>query len=779
MHIFLRILIIGLVLFGQPHTSSGQSRIVAGYVSDATTGEKLVGASIYDAHSKQGVVSNNYGFFSLTVSSSTFDIVVSYVGYQTQHQTRISPNNSLLLVSLKPTQLDEVTITGASEIQKIGGVMNIPIKQLKDVPALLGEIDVIKSLALLPGVHSGLEGSAGLYVRGGSPDQNLFLLDETPLYNVVHLGGFFSVFNAEAVKNIDFYKGGFPARFGGRLASVIDITTKDGNNQRFAGRGSIGLVNQNVSIEGPLIKNKASFVFSGRLSNLGITRLLKARPETTPAGYVTSYFLYDWNAKLNFQLSPKDQLFISAYSGYDFFESNRWSLNLGNGSLQKNTLDWGNTSATLRYSRIYSEKLFGRIILLSTNYQNNFKDDYTVKRNNIDDLTTVIVKSYIQDIGLKARFEYFPNNKFSLYSGADLIWHKYRPTSFQVNKELSTQVNNNLEELSQKISATELGIYAEANVDLPVLGKLNTGLRNSTFNVSGTNYYALEPRIGLNTNLGKNWTAKSNYSRMTQFVHLLSNNGVGLPNDLWVPATDKVPPQTSIQYSFGIFKELPQYGISFSLEAYHKSMKQLIDYPEGTSFLNNVESSWQDAVSKNGIGQVQGLELFVNKTKGLFKGWLSYTLSNSRRQFNDINQGNWYASKYDKRHVISITGSYDLSPKWSFSSTWTYQTGATVTLPEAAFFESTTVKTTRLVYTERNAGRLPDYHRLDIGFTKTKTTNRGLKSQWRFGAYNMYNRANPYYVDVSFASGIAPKTLVLKQYSLFPILPYVNYSISF
>ncbi len=772
----IRLLLVTVLLIFFNELAFSQKLTISGTVRDAANGEILIGATVSDSLAQDGVQTNAYGFFSLDIPSKDHSLKVSFVGYAPVYIRDFAQLQFPLNIKLSQANLlQEVKITESKHLRSPIGSLILPMDKIKAIPALLGEADVLKALSLTPGISTGTEGSAGLYVRGGTPDQNLILLDEVPVYNVMHLGGFFSVFNPSSLKSVELYKGAFPARYGGRLASVINLTMKDGNNKKFGGEVGIGILNQNLTLEGPIIKNKASFIVSGRVSTLGLSSLI-ASAKRSGYGETRKYNFYDLNAKINYQLNKTDQLFLSFYSGYDRFSYSDWSATKGRDTETTVGQNWGNTTGTLRYSKVFSQKLFARIALLYTKYNSQFI-------NNFDDVNPGQepvnyfrnINAGIEDIGSKIQFDYFPNNRFTLKFGLDVVRHAFSPFATKSNYN---GFYDNFD--TGKLPATQLDAFVDSDIALSSYLSLNAGLRYSRYQVRNRTFYNPEPRIGLSWNLPYHWTLKSGLSVMNQYLHLLTNNGYGFGYDAWLPSTDKVRPSRASQISAGLYKTLPKVGLEFSLEVYSKNMKNLIDYPDGTNFTGLLAESWDEVVVKNGIGRVSGLEFMVNRNLGKWNGWISYTLSKSERKFAEINHGDWYPMKYDRRHNLSVTSSYTIGEKWKLSTSFIYQTGHAVTLPEAAIMTENN-SSPKFIYDNKNNGRMPDFHRLDIGASKALTTYRNRKAELRFGFYNVYNRKNPLYLEsknVRMTNPVSTK-IVMKQVSVFPILPYIGYTLKF
>jgi hypothetical protein len=772
--------IVFLLLICWSMTGMAQNyRVISGTVRDATTGELLIGATVSDSISGTGIQTNTYGFFSLKLPIDVKKVKVSFVGYHTQDVLTDVETSTTIDVRLAPLQfLKEVIITEKRLLTRPAGSLSVSAQQIRSLPTLLGESDVLKALSFTPGVSTGTEGSAGLYVRGGTPDQNLILLDEAPVYNVNHLGGFFSVFNTNSLKTVDLYKGPFPARYGGRLASVVDLTMKDGNNQKFGGEVGVGLLNQNLTLEGPIIKNKASFIVSGRVSTLGFTNFLKKNRQRNNYGSDYIYKFYDLNAKVNYQLSKTDQVYISFYNGFDRFLYNDWSKSSGGGSETSVGNNWGNITGTIRYSKAISPKIFARAALIYSQYVSEFANEFgpmitagpgagRMYRN---------IDAGVKDLGGKFQVDYFQSSVFTVRAGMDVTRHVFNPFTVSTNYSGSEK---NVE--NSQVRAFQTGVFVEGDINVLKQVTLNLGLRGNRYQVEGRNFSNVEPRVGVNWTFMRNWALKGGLSVMNQYLHLLTNNGYGFGYDAWLPSTSKVPPTKSIQWSAGFYRSIPKTDIDLSFEVYAKTYFGQIDYPDGTNFTGVLSRSWEEILTTGGIGRVKGLEVMASKTSGRFTGSVAYTLSKSERQFDSINNGAWYPIKYDRRHNLSMTAGYLFKQRWRFNSAFVYQTGHAVTVPDAAILPEAGGDPW-YIYSRRNNGRMPTFHRLDIGATRFLTTRHNRKAELSVGLYNAYNRANPLYIDfkvVKSSTTYSPEKIIVKQYSLFPVLPYISYSLKF
>jgi len=643
-HLFLAIFVaIPIFIFGQ------QKYTISGYVEDNESGEKLLGVNIYDANSELGTVSNTYGFFSLTLPKDSVVLSISYVGYKTKiFEAYLNKDISINFQMGSDVALEEVVVVG-EKLERIEeetrmSTVGVPIETIKSIPALLGETDVLKVLQLLPGVQSGGEGQSGLYVRGGSPDQNLILLDGVPVYNASHLFGFFSVFNADAVKDVTLTKGGFPARYGGRLSSVIEINMKEGDKDDWHGTGTIGLIASKLTIEGPLVKDKTSLLLSGRRTYIDIlAQPLIAQGFKQDGGSGNAgYFFDDVNAKINHKFSEKDRLFASLYTGRDKFYFNQTSKFDDNESTTGFGLRWGNLTGSLRWNHLWTNKLFSNATLTYSKYNfttsalDKYKDDPYESEFSLE------YDSGIEDVGGKIDFDWVPNPNHFVRFGGSVVAHAFDPGVFNIfgqEKEQGEEIFKIDTAIGQqKVYATEMALYIEDDMRIGDRLKANIGLHASGFNVSKKNYYSLQPRIGLRYLLDNGLAIKASYSQMRQYIQLLTNEGIGLPTDLWLPSTENVIPQDSWQAAIGVAKTIKKdYEVSF--EAYYKDMTNLTAYKEGSSFFQL--GDWEDRITQ-GSGKSYGAEFLVQKKKGRLTGWVGYTLSWSFRQFPGLNFGREY-----------------------------------------------------------------------------------------------------------------------------------------
>ena len=782
-------LLSGLALFSQDYTISGSLR-------DGESGEDLIGARILVKEQPGvGAITNVYGFYSLTLPKGNYTIVYQSISFSIQEFDIVLDQNITKNLELAPESalLNAVEVTGEKGDENITsaemGVDKIRVKDLDAIPVLFGEKDVLKTMQLLPGVKSAGEGAAGFYVRGGGADQNLVLLDGAPVYNASHLLGFFSVFNSDALKDVKLYKGGAPAEFGGRLSSVMDISMKEGNSKRLSVSGGIGLISSKLTIEAPIVKDKGSFIISARRTYVDV--FLKALknsedPQRIALSKSTLYF-YDLNLKANYRLGAKDRVFVSGYFGRDKF-----------GFSDQFGFDWGNATGTVRWNHIYSEKLFANTSVVFSNY------NYKLKFGGGDE--TFEIGSEIQDFNLKQDFDYYLNANNTLSFGANLVHHTFRPGEIETGAGIAFQ----LADLEDQRSV-ESALYLSNEQKIGKRFSLVYGLRYSNFVQLGAGdvydysfagdvvdtfsysknefvqtYHGFEPRFSASYLLNEKSSVKGSYSRSYQYLHLLSNSTSSSPTDVWVPSSKNIKPQEADQVSIGYFRNFNNNMFEFSAEAYYKDMRNAIDYRDGaTTTLNpTVEGDLL-----YGIARAYGTELLFKKKQGKFSGWVSYTLAKSEKKIDGISSGNWFSAKQDRTHDFSVVGIYNFNERFTLSATWVYYTGNAVTFPGGKY-----VVDGELVqyYTERNGYRMPEYHRLDVGFTvnnekyktvtdvdtgKEKQIEKRFESSWNFSVYNAYARENAY--SISFRENAETGKTEAVQVALFKMIPSVSYNFKF
>jgi hypothetical protein len=789
---------------------NAQKYTISGYIKDLESGEELISANVIDYKSASGTVSNTYGFYSLSLDKDSVILEISYIGYETRSFAFYLDKDINLNVELSSSvTLDEIEISAERssriEEQTQMSLVEVPVTQIKKIPALLGEVDVLKALQLLPGVQSGGEGQNGLYVRGGSPDQNLILLDGVPVYNASHLFGFFSVFNADAIKNVTLIKGGFPARYGGRLSSIIDISMKEGNQKTYHGAAAIGLISSKLLLEGPIVKNKSSFAISGRRTYIDLLArplIRKALDDGEGGSGLFGYYFYDLNAKVNWRFSDKDRLYLSAYAGQDPFSFDYKTVDPDVlESELSTTLKWGNLTSALRWNHVWSPKLFSNTTVTYSQY--NFATGIGVAaKDYIEENNTDIATSYgsgIDDYAVKFDFDYLPLPDHFIRFGASGIYHTFKPGETNLNFNVQTSsgafvIDTTLGQAD--VNAWEFNAYVEDDMKIGDFLKLNLGLHYSLYSVDDVNYQSLQPRVSANLRLPGDIALKASFANMQQYLQFLTTESIGLPWDQWLPTTVNVKPQESWQTALGLAKTFyDKYEIS--IEAYYKEMDNVTAFKEGAGQFDL--KPWEDLVTQ-GQGKSYGGELFLQKKTGRFSGWLGYTLSWTTRQFDDKNGGNWYPYKYDRRHDISIVGSYQILKNLDFSATWVYGTGNAYSLANSTFFSyyypelpyenaselpgySPYSFSVSQSFKNRNEFRMPAYHRLDLGLN-WHFNRKKYKSTLSFGAYNAYNRSNPFFLNLETQyyedeNGIFQKSTTLKQYSIFPIIPSVAYRIEF
>jgi hypothetical protein len=801
-------LLMVVFLFHVTITSSGQKQTISGYLKDSVTNEFLIGATVRLANTSVGVSSNDYGFYSLQADKGKITLQVDYIGYEQKVITlNLTTNTTLdILLSEKRQTLSEVVVSSTKANQRIVSTEmsteKLTAKDIKQIPMVLGEADVIKSIQLLPGVSAPNEGSGGFNVRGGSADQNLILLDEAIVYNPSHLFGFFSVFNADALKDATIYKGGIPSKYGGRLSSVLDIRMREGSNKKFSATGGIGLLSSRVTLETPLGKvhengANGSMLISGRRSYADI--FLPLFPDTTINR--NKLYFYDLNFRSNYRLSTKDRVFLSGYFGRD-----RIDVPNGFGN------SWGNITGTLRWNHLFSSKLFMNVSAIYSNY------DYEIKFYPGNSFKW---QSSLSNLNFKADFDYYANEKHNIKFGLGSIYYTFNPGNitpfgsksslvatnnplkyalenyaylqddYKINSNLSVMYGLRISNFAQ-LANESIPVY---NNDQPVVfnptinnyqkgtvKSYNKSKRNTWLN----NSYGLEPRINVNYQISESASIKTGYNRMFQYIHLLSTATSPTPLDIYTPSSSFIKPQISDQIASGYFKNIKDNKYELSVEGYYKWMQNQFDFIDGASpLLNNSP----ETILLNGSARSYGLEFMVKKGEGRFTGWISYTLSKAERKTpginggRGINNGEYYATNYDKPHNLAVTANYKLSEKWSFSANFIFQSGRPITYPESKYtFNGLSVPE----YSERNAHRLPAYHRLDVSATLKGKESKRLKSQWVFGIYNIYNRQNA--ANITFRESVIINnnnyevgTGINKAYKLtyFGIVPSVSYEFKF
>lgn len=757
---------------------------ISGYVKEKGSGEQLIGVSVFLPGTTISTSTNTYGFYSLTLpAADSITIGFGYLGYKPEFRKFSLRQDVELNIDLQSeANLKEVEVV-AYRVEKVSQAVemskiDVPVAQIKNIPMLLGEKDVMKVLQLMPGVQKGSEGNSGIYVRGGGPDQNLIILDDATVYNASHLFGFFSLFNGDALKSVELTKGGFPARYGGRLSSVIDLNMKEGNKEELHGEGGIGLISSRLMLEGPLSKGKSSFLISGRRTYIDVL----ARPFMKEDGKA-GYYFYDLNTKLNYDFGRKNKLYLSGYFGRDKFyarDADRdYSSDAG--------IYWGNATGTLRWNHLFTDKIFSNTSLTFSRYRFNIFVEEEDKGR--DAKYKLNYFSGIQDYSLKYDVDYLPNPQHSIKLGFQSTLHRFNPSAIVVKDNMG----GNIDLESNVTDGIESSVYVEDTYKPISDLRLNVGVRLSHFAAESKSYFMPEPRLAVAYNLMEDLAVKASYARMNQYVHLISNTGIGLPTDLWVPTTDRISPQRSQQVAVGVAKDFLDKDLALTVEGYYKKSDNIIGYKEGASFLiiDNPESAekvnWEDNITA-GRGWSYGMEFLLQKKAGRFSGWAGYTLSWTQLQYDSLNFGKKFYARYDRRHDISLVGIYELSERITLSGTWVYGTGNAITIPTGTYYGSGNKPTEfkpdynpyfgNIVteYGERNSNRMAAYHRMDIGIQFHKKKKWGERT-WEISFYNAYNKRNPffYYIAEDKDSGDSE----LRQISLFPIIPSFSYGFKF
>ena len=774
---------------------------ISGFMRDSLTTENLIDANVYNKINLAGTSTNAFGFYSITLPEGYIELVYSYVGYNTQTISFDLRTDTVIDVSLAGAiHLQELQITAdrSSRIQETTqmSAIRVPMAQIKSMSAFFGEVDLLKVLQLMPGIQSGGEGNSGLYVRGGGPDQNLILLDGVPVYNASHLFGFFSVFKADAINNMEIYKGAFPARYGGRVSSVLDITMKEGNMQKFGCEGSIGLVSAKMTIEGPIIKDRTSFIVSGRrsYSDRLASSLIRLDDMQTDEGISYDYYFYDLTAKINHRFSANDRIYLSAYMGNDKYGMKDWYQYENDSTFISKGIDqglkWGNVTAAFRWNHIFTNRLFSNTSVTYSNYRHtnwsdqsylsefiySYPQDTVTRREDYEFLND----SGIRDWSAKITFDYLPSPDHYIRFGANAIYHTFdfgAEAYYNINEESDSYYPGIF-----RMNTWEYSAYAEDDVKLSERLKANVGLHWSAFHVSSKFYNVLQPRISARYLITPSVAVKAAYSRMAQYLHLLTNSGIGMSSDLWVPTTARLSPQISDQFVVGLAQNFGE-NYEISLEGYYKTMNNVIEYREGSGFFDG-KNSWEQKVVQ-GEGRSYGMEIFIQKKTGSLTGWVGYTLSWTDRQFEALNNGKRFFYKYDRRHDISISIMKRFGRRIETSGVWVFGTGNRVT-PPIAIYEAGNINGVEFEnryydYGERNSFRMTAYHRLDLNIAYTFLKhNKWGEHKLLLGVYNAYNRKNPFYLDIENI-GNRQGNIQYKfvQYSLFPVIPSISYQFKF
>lgn len=749
--------------------------ILSGHITDAATGEDLPGATVIVGNiSNTGTSANSYGFYSLTLPVGKYVIRYQYVGYATKEIEIELAQNKVLEVELteKTFELGNVVVTGDRPDRNISSIemgnVKMAPKEIEKIPVIFGEQDIVKTMQLTPGVKSAGEGNSGFYVRGGGIDQNLILLDEAPVYNASHLLGFFSVFNSEAIRDANLMKGAIPAEYGGRASSVFDIKMKEGNLKEYGVAGSIGLISSNLAVEGPIVKDKGSFIVSARRTYADVFLMFSKEEDLRN----TKLYFYDLNLKANYKINNNNRIYLSGYFGRDDF-----------GFADEFGFDWGNATGTIRWNHNFSEKLFSNTSFIVSNYSY----DISIMGD-----VNVSIGSQIDDLNLKQDFTYYLNARNTVKFGANVIHHNVMPGEIKV----LGGSNINPEIISNR-NAIEWAAYISNNQSISERLKLYYGLRLALFsNVGPGEFYdfdengnlsnttkikdfefvktqgGLEPRLALNYMLSSKSSIKTSYNRIYQFLHLLSNSTTTTPTDLWLPSSNNVKPQIADQISAGYFRNFKENEYESSLEVYYKDLKNQIDYKNGADLVFN---STVEAELVFGRGWAYGAEFMFKRNFGRLNGWVSYTWSRTMRQFDEINNGKAFPARQDRIHDLALVGIYELAPKWSLSGSWVFNTGNAVTFPSGKYEIDGLVAG---YYTERNGYRMPPYHRLDVGLTWQRKKTEKFESSWNFSVYNLYARENAYFIQFRQKED-NPAITEAVQFAIFKAIPSVSYRFKF
>lgn len=776
--LFLMLLLVNL-------SSFGKQAVLSGYLKDKNNGEALIGATVFVNELNTGVASNPYGFYSLSLPTGSYTVTYSYMGYKSETQNINLEESKQVIIMLTENieVIEEVIVTGEKQNHNVESIdistEKMPVRMVKKLPSFMGEVDVIKSIQLLPGIQSGGEGSSGLYVRGGGPDENLLILDEAPVYNASHLMGFFSVFNSDAIKDIQVYKGGIPAEFGGKASSVIDVRMKDGNSQQLEVNGGIGNISSRLTLEGPIIKDKWSFILSGRRTYADVVGRLAGIEQLQE----NDLYFYDLNGKTNIQLGENDKVFISAYTGDDYFC-------LGESLYMR----WGNLTGTTRWNHVFGDKLFLNTSLIYSKYNYNLG----VPGDGADQFDW---SSTIQDYDLKIDFTFYLNTQNKLTFGSNEIYHNFEPGKIDVNESSYYQDM----ELTQ-YNAIENAIYLANEQKIGYRLTLQYGLRYSLFQQIGEgkmreyldpeqpkteeiiqvreykawesigpSYANFEPRFSMKYSLGSSSSIKASYNRMVQNLHLISNTNTPTPMDVWLPSNKYIKPLSADQYVVGYFRNFDNDMFETSLELYYKDMRNVIDFVDGAELFLNENIETELLV---GDGYSCGMEVLLKKSQGNFTGWIAYTLSKTMRKIPGINNGEAYPSSYDRTHDISVVLSYEFNEQWNLAGNWIYSTGNPVSYPAAKYTVQDNVV---YYYSDRNSNRIPDYHRMDLSVTYNfkKNTIRKYKQSLNLSLYNVYARRNAYSVTFRENADNPNISEAIRLSIIGTIIPAVTYNFTF
>lgn len=765
--------VIFFVLVTSPATIFAQKRYtLSGYLRDETSGEALIYATIYPESSKTGVSTNEYGFFSIALPEGKYNMIFSYVGYQTMRKEIILDKNLQENFSLVPgeTRIEEITVIGQTKENIIRqneiGTVRLDVKELSTLPILFGEQDILKSIQLMPGVSPVGEGNSGFYVRGGNPDQNLILLDDAPVFNPSHLLGFFSVFNSDAIRDVKLYKGGVPARFGGRASSVMDIRMKEGNMKDFNFSGGIGLISSRLMAEGPVLQDKSSFMISGRRTYADLFLPLSNDEKIKD----NKLYFYDLNLKTNLIVNNNNQVFLSGYFGRDVLKANDFGFS------------WGNKAGSFRWNHQFSPSLFANTTMVINDYNYNTEGDIDGRFS---------LRAGISDLSLKQDYALSLSNDLNFLFGFNSVHHHFKPGEVTSNskniKSFKISEKDGLENALYVFSDYQLSnkLNIGFGLRLSSFSRIGPGTEN-TYNETGSidqaetfpsgkfyrNYFGFEPRFNLTWLLSDDSSIKTGYNRMSQYIHLLSNSSAGTPIDYWLPSSNNIKPQFISQISVGYFKVFKSKKIDFSVEGYYKNMENQIDYRNNADVFLNENA---EAELLFGIGRSYGLEVLCKKEGRVFSGWISYTLSRTEKQFDQINDGTWFPARQDRTHDLSIVANFKANKKLLLSATWVYYTGNAITFPSGKYMIDENIVS---YYSSRNGYRMPAYHRLDLGATLLLRERQKFRSELNIGLFNAYGRKNAYSILFRTNENNSQVTEAVKLY-LFSVIPSVTWNFRF
>ena len=767
-----------------------QKHTVNGFVRDLDSGESLIGASVYALDYEIGTTTNRYGFFSLTLDTDSLSLVISHVGYTSKFVHTGLEEDTQLNIFLEPTVVDldevEVVAPGGAGLESLQmSEISLSVAQIQDLPALAGEVDILKTLQLLPGVQSGIEGTSGLYVRGGSPDQNLILLDGVPVYNPNHIFGFLSAFNDDAIRDVSLIKGGFPARYGGRLSSILELTMKEGDLNRYRGTASVGLIASSFTVEGPIIKDRSSFLVAARRTYIDVL----AFPFQVFSGNDnrSGYYFYDVSIKANYFVSDRDRIYLSVYNSRDrAYEREVYGGDRGSTSV-RDEIGWRNLTITSRWNRVLGSKLFANTLLGFTLYRSRNQ----AEEGSESGIQHVSFLSGITDAIGRLDFEYIPGPSHYVRFGFGSTLHSYHTGAFSERWSGSEVVPfDTLYTPNYLTNGVELLSYAEDEVRLFSWLWINAGIHASSFFVQERGYHSIQPRVGIRLGIDSKSAVKISFASMKQYVHVLTTtSGVSLPLDLWVPATDMVRPQEAVQLALGFTRIFPEKNYDISVEGFYKKTNNVIEYKDGTHHYNySPTDNWENRIA-SGDGTSFGAELFVQKKRGRITGWVGYSLTKTHRTFAELNNGEKFPYRYDRLHDLSLAVNWQWRASTKIAFAWIYGTGQAVWLPLGQGFGVTHLPipehisnsdhlpvTPIRIYGDRNSFRMPAHHRLDVAIHLTREL-KWAERRLSFGAYNAYSRKNPFAIEATEA---LPKNreeqyLVFKKITAFPIIPFVNY----